>query len=203
MILSRSVYHLLHNLLHKHVLAGTLCRVRSVLFLLFFRVHYSTGRSLMSLWLQNHISHLSLTFFFCHLRIGFLFSLCSLSLSLSGGVVTQEAVPRTNQGLVSRDCSVLALETGTHPHTRRVILYTQHPDVKLRVCACVCVCWWKVCCMYGAHCQAIKIHLPEPDLICPSTKHWMCTCQLPAFFLSFFLSCCKRLYTFTKCRWTW
>lgn len=107
-------------------------------FSFFFRVYYSTGRSLMSLWLQNHISHLSLTFFFCHLRIGFLFSLCSLSLSLSlsGGVVTQEAVPRTNQGLVSRDCSVLALETGTHPHTRRVILYTQHPDVKLRVCAC-------------------------------------------------------------------
>lgn len=93
--LTSAAHHLLHNLLHKrstgrHTLSCTVHVISA-----FSRAYYSTARSVMSLWLQNHTSHLSPFFFFaCHLRIGFLFSLRSLS--LCGGVVTQEAMPRTN-----------------------------------------------------------------------------------------------------------
>lgn len=61
--LTCAAYCLLHNLLHKlctgrHTLSCTLRVISS-----FGRAYYSTGRSLMSLWLQNHTSHLSLTLF--------------------------------------------------------------------------------------------------------------------------------------------
>lgn len=58
-----AAHHLLHNLLHKHSTGRhTLsCTVRVIS--AFGRAYYSTGRSLMSLWLQNHTSHLSLPFF--------------------------------------------------------------------------------------------------------------------------------------------
>lgn len=52
-----------HHLLHKHSTGRhTLsCTVRVIS--AFGRAYYSTDRSLMSLWLQNHRSHLSLPFF--------------------------------------------------------------------------------------------------------------------------------------------
>lgn len=62
--LTSAAHHLLHNLLHKrstgrHTLSCTVHVISA-----FSRAYYSTARSVMSLWLQNHTSHLS-PFFFC------------------------------------------------------------------------------------------------------------------------------------------
>lgn len=74
------------------VLAGTLCHVRSVSFLLLEGLLQYRPFPNATVVAKPH-NPSPLEFLFCHLRIGFLFSLCSLS--ICGGVVTREAMPRT------------------------------------------------------------------------------------------------------------
>lgn len=61
--LTCAAYHLLHNLLHKHSTGRHTLSCTVHVISAFGRAYYSTGRSLMSVRLQNHTSHLSLTFF--------------------------------------------------------------------------------------------------------------------------------------------
>lgn len=103
------------------VLAGTLCQVRSVSFL--HLPGLITVQAVPSCHRGCKTAQAISPELLCHLRIGFLFSLCSRR---SGGVVTRRAVPRTNR---APDRSELSGEN-THAH---LSMHT-YPDV---MCTCV------------------------------------------------------------------
>lgn len=115
-------------------LAGTLCQERSVSFLLL--VGLITVQAVPSSRCGCKTAHAISPQLLCHLRIDFLFSLCS---GLSGGVVTQQAQPRTNQ-----DPDRCVLSGRKHMH--------HSPCTQIQMlCACACMhclmrCVWHVRC---------------------------------------------------------
>lgn len=178
--LTCAAYRLLHNLLHKHSTGRhTLsCTVRVIS--AFGRAYYSTGRSLMSLRLQNHTSHLSLTFFLSSknwLPVFIVFSFSLWRCRNPGGRAKNK--PRSG-----RERSLCACTGNRHTpaHMHAYFAHTQYPDVKwvCVLCACAWVCLMcDVYGMYSACCQVIKSRLPGPDLMCPATAPCMCACQAP------------------------
>ncbi len=131
--LTCAAYRLLHNLLHKHSTGRhTLsCTVRVIS--AFGRAYYSTGRSLMSLRLQNHTSHLSLTFFLSSknwLPVFIVFSFSLWRCRNPGGRAKNK--PRSGR---ERSLCACTGNRHTHPYTCTPILPT-HNIQMLNVCVC-------------------------------------------------------------------
>lgn len=105
------------------LLAGTLRQERSVSFLLL--VGLITVQAVPSSGCGCNTAHAISAQLLCHLRIDFLFSLCS---RLSGGVVTQRTQPRTVQ---APDRCVLSGRKHMH----------RSPCTHIQMlCACACMC---------------------------------------------------------------
>lgn len=142
--LTCAAYRLLHNLLHKHSTGRhTLsCTVRVIS--AFGWAYYSTGRSLMSLRLQNHTSHLSLTFFFLSsknwLPVFIVFSFSLWRCRNPWGRAKNK--PRSGR---ERSLCACTGNRHTRPHARTPILHTH--NIQMRVCVYARASVWCVMCM--------------------------------------------------------
>lgn len=142
--LTCAAYRLLHNLLHKHSTGRHTLSCMVHVISAFGRAYYSTSRSLMSLRLQNHTSHLSPdSFFFFFLSsknwlpVFIVFSVSLWRCRNPGGRAKNK--PRSG-----RERSLCACTGKKDTHARIVCTHTQYPDVK---CVCVRVSVWCVMCM--------------------------------------------------------